>query len=234
MAFYDLSKEERVQLVECIHADLLNELLSKKKKKTLTYFSDEDTYIRKSGYLSMGRIYFANEKLQPAIIELLNGLLKSEDAKIRQTVINAAGEIGKKDFEEVKHIFDTSLFDVHHSPRNAVIGSIKKMGEVNPKPVLKWAKGYLHHSDLEIRREICHGIELRERKHPEDILPLLKELEHDKKARVSNTLVHVLGQIAYKKGCLETVVKHLKTWQNQELVQDALEEIATCVAAEAA
>lgn len=225
MAFYDLSKEERVQFVERIHTDLLNELTSKKKKKTLAYFSDEDTYVRKSAYLCMGRIYFALEKFQPPIIELLNGLLESEDMKIRQTVINAAGEIGKKDFEEVKHIFDTGLFDKHHSPRNAVIGSIKKMGEVNPKPVLKWAKEYLHHSEPEIRREICHGIELRGRKHPQDILPLLKELEHDKKARVRNTLVHVLGQIAYKKGCLETVVKHLKTWQNKELVQDALEEI---------
>lgn len=225
MAFYDLSKDERVELVEHIRKDLFHELTSKNKKKTLGYFSDEDTYIRKSAYLSMGRIYFAYEQFQSLIIELLTELLHSEDAKVRQTVINAAGEIGKKEFEEVKHIFDTGLFDVHHSPRNAVIGSIKKMGEVNPKPVLKWARIYLHHSNYEIRREICHGIELRGRKHPQDILPMLKELEQDTKARVRNTLVHVLGQIAYKKGCLEKVVQHLKTWHNQELVHDALEEI---------
>ena len=78
-------------------------------------------------------------------------------------MINAAGEIGKKDFLTVQHFFDKGLFDVHHSPRNAVIGSIKKMGEVNPKPVLLWAKKYLLHPDKEIRREICHGIELRGR-----------------------------------------------------------------------
>ena len=225
MAFYDLSKEKRVQFVEQIKTDLLNELHTKKKKKTLAYFSDEDTHVRKSAYLAIGRIYFSTEALQPAIIDLLDKLIGSEEMKIRQTVINAAGEIGKKDFEVVRHIFDTGLFDKHHSPRNAVIGSIKKMGEINPKPVLRWAKQYLHHSEQEIRREICHGIELRGRKHPQDILPLLKELEHDKKARVRNTLVHVLGQIAYKKGCLETVVKHLQTWSNKELVQEALGEI---------
>ena len=99
------------------------------------------------------------------------------------------------------------------------------MGEKNPVPVLKWARKYLHHSDKEIRREICHGIELRGRTHPQDILQILKELQHDKTARVKNTLVHVLGQIAYKKGCLATVIKDLKTWDNKEVVEMAIEEI---------
>jgi|SRR3954468_18670916 len=133
--------------------------------------------------------------------------------------------IGKINFDNVKHIFDVSLFDNHYSPRNAVIGSIKKMGAVNPQPVLSWAKNYLHHSNPEIRREICHGIELRGRTHPQDILPLLQELQYDTKARVRNNLIHVIGQIAYKKGCLKTVIAHLKTWGNKELVQLALEEI---------
>ena len=43
-------------------------------------------------------------------------------------------------FEILKHFFDKGLMDTHHSVRNAVIGSVKKMGEVNPKPVLNWAK----------------------------------------------------------------------------------------------
>jgi hypothetical protein len=225
MAFYDLSKQERAALVTSIHKTLLAELKTNKKNKTLLYFSDQDTYIRKSAYLSMGRIYNTNPALQTTLLALLNDLLKADDFKIRQTVINAAGEIGKSDFKMVQHIFDISLFDTHHSPRNAVIGSIKKMGEVNPKPILAWAQLYLHHPSAEIRREICHGIELRGRTHPEDILPLLKELQFDTKARVRNNLVHVIGQIAYKKGCLETVIAHLKTWENTELVRDALEEI---------
>lgn len=37
--------------------------------------------------------------------------------------------------------------------------------------------------------------------------------------------MHVLGQIAYKKGCLQTVVAHINTWENTELVLKALEEI---------
>jgi hypothetical protein len=35
----------------------------------------------------------------------------------------------------------------------------------------------------------------------------------------------VIGQIAYKKGCLETVIADLNKWENKELVRDALEEI---------
>lgn len=225
MAFYNLSKEKRRKLVEEINKTIGDEFQAGNFKKTISFFDDGDTYIRKSAYLSVGRIYGSNNVLQQKIIEQLDALMKESSFKIRQTVINAAGEIGKQDFKTVQYFFDLGLFDPHHSPRNAVIGSIKKMGEVNPKPVLDWAKNYIHHENKEIRREICHGIELRGRKHPGDILPLLKELQHDNVARVRNTLVHVIGQIAYKKGCLVTVIDNLKTWQNKELVNDALQEI---------
>jgi hypothetical protein len=224
-SFYDLSKQERSDLVLRIQKDILTDLKATRLKKIVSYFGNDDTYIRKSAYLAIGKIYFANEELQSKIIKALDMLLQKEDFKMRQTVINAAGEIGKTDFTTVQHFFDTGLFDKHHAPRNAVIGSIKKMGEVNPQPVLHWAKKYLHHEDKEIRREICHGIELRGRKFPQDILPLLQELQHDKTARVRNTLIHVIGQIAYKKGCIEIVVEQLKAWENKQLVEEALAEI---------
>jgi hypothetical protein len=231
MSFYDLSKDKRAELVEEIKATILSEIKKNRLKAstplslTRSYFSDEDTYIRKAAYLSLGRIYTENDGLHKAIILILEKFLQEELAHIRQTVINAAGEIGKKDFKAVQHFFEKGLFDEHHSVRNAVIGSIKKMGEKNPKPVLKWSEQYLYHENKEIRREICHGIELRGRTHPQDILPLLKELQFDKTARVRNTLVHVIGQIAYKKGCLETVIKDLNTWKNREVMDAAVEEI---------
>ena len=50
-------------------------------------------------------------------------------------------------------------------------------------------------------------------------------MEFDETKRVSDTLIHVLGQIAYKQGCLQTVVNHLNTWKNKELVQKALDEM---------
>lgn len=225
MPFYDLSKPEREKVVEQINQQLRADFEKKKSGRVLLYFSDGDTYIRKTAYLCTGRLYLNEPDLQLAILKQLKTLLTHDDFYVRQTVINAAGEIAKKDFEAVHPFFDTGLFDAHHAPRNAVIGSIKKAGEVNPKPVLQWAKGYLHHPDKEIRREICHGIELRGRKYPQDILPLLKELQYDTTARVRNTLVHVLGQIAYKKGCLKTVIAHLNHWENKQLVADALEEI---------
>jgi len=109
--------------------------------------------------------------------------------------------------------------------RNAVIGSLKQMGEKDPGPVLAFARKHIHHPDPEVRREMVHGVELRGRTHPEDVLPLLEELQHEESKRVRDMLVHVLGQISYKKGCLEKVTTALKNWENQELVARALEEI---------
>ncbi|MBI4931791.1 MAG: HEAT repeat domain-containing protein [Bacteroidetes bacterium] len=225
MSFYDLTKEERAKRVGQISSDILSGINKNDQSRVADYFSDEDTYIRKSAYLTIGKIYHANKNLQKKIIKLLDTLLAEKEFKIRQTVINSAGEIGIKAFNTVEYFFDKGLFDEHHSIRNAVIGSVKKMGERNAKPVLKWAKKYLHHPDKEVRREICHGIELRGRKYPQDILPMLKELQHDKTARVRNTLIHVLGQIAYKKGCLQTVIADLNKWSNKELTDKAVEEI---------
>ncbi|WP_299120877.1 HEAT repeat domain-containing protein [uncultured Winogradskyella sp.] len=225
MAFYDLSKAERNLLVEKINQEIEGDLEQSRLEKITMYFSDEDTYIRKAGYLTIGEIFYAQPHLQTKILFTLKQLLKSDDELIRQTVINAAGEIGKFHFDKIQHFMDAGLFDRHHRVRNAVIGSIKKMSERNPVPVLAWAKTYLKHEDKEIRREICHGIELRGRTHPQDVLPLLKELEFDETKRVSDTLIHVIGQIAYKRGCLQMVVKHLNTWKNKKLVQSALDEI---------
>lgn len=225
MAFYDLLKTQRAELVKQITAAVRSDLRSNATKRLLTYFSDEDTYIRKSAYLAFGKLYKQDSALLQPMLSVLESLFSSNDFRVRQTVINAAGEIGMIQFGPVASFFDRGLFDAHHSPRNAVIGSLKKMGEKNPQPVLAWARNYLHHHDKEIRREICHGIELRGRTHPQDILPMLRELQHDKTARVKNTLVHVLGQIAYKKGCLATVIADLKTWDNEELIKKAIDEI---------
>lgn len=225
MAYYDLSKTERVKTAKQIREALEQDLQGQQNKKFLLYFDDADTYIRKVAYISVGKMFKDRVDIRKEVVHRLGQLLQHSSFRIRQTSINAAGEIGRTDFDVVRPLFEVGLFDIHHSPRNAVIGSIKKMAEVNPTPVLTWCKQYLHHTDKEIRREICHGIELRGRKHPEDILPMLKELQFDKTARVQNTVVHVLGQIAYKKGCLQKVVEDLKSWENKELVQEALAEI---------
>jgi hypothetical protein len=225
MAFYDLSKSQRNERV----TEITTQLKTDFGRNTTTYvthhFSDTDTYIRKTAYVATGRIYLANHELRSAILSMLKQLMQNNHFHIRQTTVNAAGEIGMKDFETAQPFMDLGLTDAHHTVRNAVIGSVKKMGQKNPTPVLTWAKQYLYHPDKEIRREICHGIELRGRTHPQDILPMLQELEFDKTARVSNTLVHVLGQISYKKGCLPVVIQHLKTWKNRTLVAKAIDEI---------
>jgi HEAT repeat protein len=188
MSFYDLPKEKREKLAAEIQQKILSDFSRGAVKYIQKTFSDNDTYIRKTAYIAVGRIYGAEKKLQKNILRILQGLLSAKDFRVRQTAINAAGEIGRTDFEKIEIIMEKGLFDEHHSPRNAVIWSLKKMGEKNPEPALKFAAMYIHHPDKEIRREICQGLELRGRTHPEEILPLLRELEFDSAARVKNTL----------------------------------------------
>src|SRR5690606_19639202 len=106
-AFYDLSKAERVELASQIAEDIEKELSGGSLEKTLGYFSDEDTYIRKAAYQSVGELYRRDVKMQPKVIKRLKELMQHEDFHVRQTTINAAGEIGKKDFEAVQWFFDT-------------------------------------------------------------------------------------------------------------------------------
>ena len=227
MGFYDNDKDQRAGIVAGIDAAIADDVRRgcSPCAAIICYFADDDLYIRKTAYLAIGKLYKTNTASLPALLAVLDQLQLHPHSHIRQTVVNAAGEIGKYDFDAVQRFFDTGLFDAHHSVRNAVIGSMKKMGEKNPAPVMAWSRRYLHHADKEIRREICHGIELRGRTHPQDVLPLLRELQQDTTRRVRTTLVHVLGQIAYKKGCLETVMADIMTWDNHALVHDAIEEI---------
>ncbi|QGQ46012.1 HEAT repeat domain-containing protein [Metabacillus sediminilitoris] len=80
------------------------------------------------------------------------------------------------------------------------------MGQVNPEPILTFSENYLHHPAPEIRRQVIHGIELRGRTHPEEVLPLLKEVQFERVKRVRNMVIQVLGQISYKENCLEKVM----------------------------
>jgi len=38
-------------------------------------------------------------------------------------------------------------------------------------------------------------------------------------------IIHVIGQISYKEGCMEKVVLELIKWENKEMVKNSLEEI---------
>src|ERR1700749_1037498 len=126
MSFYNLPKEERVQLTEQIGKEIFSDIKSGKKKKLLIYFSDEDTYIRKVAYQAIGKIYHATDTFRIPVVIQLEELFEHENPKVRQTSINAAGEIGMKDWETIEHLMEAGLFDAHHSVRNAVIGSMKK------------------------------------------------------------------------------------------------------------
>ncbi|HBF89014.1 MAG TPA: hypothetical protein DDX39_10270 [Bacteroidales bacterium] len=225
MSYYSLSKEERIKFNDKIYREIYADIEQNTSKYIQRYFSDIDTYTRKQAYLAIGKIFKNEISLQEKIINQMEELIHFFDEKIRQTVVYAAGEIMIYDAEKAKHIIELGLKDTHHSVRNAVIGSLKKAGEKNPAPIIEFCNKYINHHDKEIRRQVCHGLELRGRTHPEEVLPILQKLEFETEKRVAEMLIHVVGQISYKKNCLEKVLHHLKTWKNKALVKQILREI---------
>src|SRR5688572_27578665 len=101
MGFYDLTKPQRVELVSRIHRHIVEGLENNNPAQFICFFSDPDTYVRRSAYLAAGRIYNATPALQNRVLKLINDLMASVDERVRQTAVNAAGEIGMKDFAVV-------------------------------------------------------------------------------------------------------------------------------------
>ncbi|MBN2089596.1 HEAT repeat domain-containing protein [candidate division KSB1 bacterium] len=225
MGFYDLSKTERKKLVEKINQTIKNDLCANQTREIKEFAADADTYIRRNVYLETGKLYHNEPEFRDRILSLIRTLYQSKNEKIRQTAVYAWGEIGKHYAETILGDLEQALYDTHHSVRNAVTGALKQMSEKNPQPTLAFAQKFFNHPNPEVRREIIHGIELRGRAHPEDILPLLSRVQQDPHKRVQEILVHVLAQISYKKGCLEKVLSHLQHWDNQPLIHKALKEI---------
>ncbi len=78
MGFYDLTKEEREKRVNEIRAGIEQELTKKSPPRTLGWFTNEDTYIRKSAYLSIGRLYSENKQMRSGIVQRLDRMLNEE------------------------------------------------------------------------------------------------------------------------------------------------------------
>lgn len=217
MRFYDLTKEERKQKYIDIQACIHKEINRHDLKNMRSLFDHPDTYYRRAAYLAVGRIYRNEPKMLEAILQCLDELFQSESERIRQTVVNSCGEIAMEDFASVAEFFDKGMKDVHHSVRNAVVGSLKKAGEKNPTEIIPYCKTNMLSSNPETRRLACHGLELRGREHPEEVIDILKLLQDEKNKRVKDMLIHVLGQINYKKGCFLYVTKQVKAWENKEI-----------------
>lgn len=71
----------------------------------------------------------------------------------------------------------------------------------------------------------AHGLKLRGRTYPEDVMPTLRLLQFEKHKRVRPMLTHIFGQISYKKGCLEKVTAELLSWEDKPLADECFEAI---------
>lgn len=224
MGYYDLSKHDRLAMNAKIEKDVLKAIQKNTSLGDVSYMSDEDTYIRKVAYQSIGKLYKTNIQLRRIIITRIKDAYTSSDEFVRQTATNAMGEIGINDPEAIGDFFDTAAKDDSPKVRNAVIGSLKKIGRKNSEVAIEFTKRNIKNSDEEVRRIAIHGLELRGRTYPEDVLPILKAFQNESKARLKKMLIHVIGQVSYKKGCLEKVLSELKDWQ-PSIVVEALKEI---------
>jgi hypothetical protein len=226
MAYYNLSALERKKLYNQMEKDIGLDLNSGKAVHIQKYASDADTYIRKNCYLILGRIYKDDETARENIAAILDGLSRSDDAKIRQTAVYSLGEIGKLDFDAISKRLEVFLDETHGSVKNALTGALKQMGEKNPVPVLSWVRSKIKTCKKDIRKYMLHGLELRGRTHPEDILPIIREILRNSMDKATRKmLIHIIGQISYKKGCLEKVAAELKTWEDKALISDCKNEI---------
>ncbi|HME53707.1 MAG TPA: HEAT repeat domain-containing protein [Candidatus Lokiarchaeia archaeon] len=225
MSIYRMPKADRLKLVETINHDIREAFNQEDVDVIEKYFSDEDTYIRKNAYEAVARIYHDDASKHDLIIKMIDVLLETGAVKVRKSAVHALGEIGRFDSSKIMELLGRSLSDESKIVNDAVIGALKRMGEKNPEPTLTFARTFLHHPKPVIRREIVHGIELRGRTHPKEILPLLKELQDEKDSRVRKMIVHVVAQCSYKKGCIEIVLEMLKKWHDEILVSQILNEI---------
>ena len=56
-------------------------------------------------------------------------------------------------------------------------------------------------------------------------MPILRLLQFETHKRVRPMLIHIFGQMSYKKGCLEKVTTELLTWQDKALADECFDEI---------
>jgi hypothetical protein len=76
--------------------DILADIDKNSTTRITAYFNDDDTFIRKAAYIAVGNIVRADDKKLIDVLNILDELFSHDDYHVRQTVINAAGEIGKQ------------------------------------------------------------------------------------------------------------------------------------------
>lgn len=224
MKYYDLTVEKRELKKQLIKDTFLKSIIEEDFDNIIYYFDDKDTYIRKVSYQAIGKLYFEYENLRGDIIKYLNKLFNNSSERVRQTVIYACGEIAVKDLYPIEDLLENVFLDIHHSVRNAVTGSLKFAGNKN-SDILKFCDKYIESKNPEVRKLASHGLELHGRTKPQNVINILKKLQYDESIKVNQMLIHILGQISYKKGCFHYVVGELKTWENQNIFEQFKEEV---------
>jgi len=220
-----LAGQEKKRIIAEIEGVVKNYDESAKIENIRKYSTAANEAVRRCLYLYLGKLYRENPDLREKILKLIKKLLWDDSEHVRGTAVYALGEIELTETELTYELYETALNDKYQAVKDAIIEVLQKKVEKDPVSTLQFARRFLYHSNPRIRRGIIHGIEPRGRTHPEDILPFLEEFQDDPDKKLRGTILYVLGEISYKKGCLEKVAAALKRWTNRELVFKALKEI---------
>ncbi len=224
MGLHKLPKEKKCKYIDDLSNEIICGLDTNEFKDILKYASDKDNQVRKFASSVLADA-FKDDSLKDSLSKAFETMIHSDDEKIRQTAIYTAGQIGQTDAEEIYPLLEIGIADKHFKVQKATTSVLKVMCEKNPEQSLDFIKKHVHHENPSVRREIVHGIELRGKKCPEDILPVLRSLQDEKHKSVVNIVIHVIGQISYKKGAIESIATELKTWNNKWLVKKSVKEI---------
>lgn len=224
MELRKLSKDKKHIHMDKISNEIICGLDSKVYENILTHASNKDNQVRKLVSTVLAGAHRDNS-LKESLSKLFEEMGKSEDEKVRKTLILAAGEIGKRNAEDIFSILESGMNDRNEMVQKTAISVLKVMCEINPVPSLEFVSRLIEHENPAIRKGIVHGLELRGKKCPEDILPILRSVQNEKHKSVVNVIIHVVGRISYKKGSIEKVVEELKTWTNKWLVKKSAQEI---------
>lgn len=224
MELRHLSKEKKNIQMDKISNEIICGLDTRDYENILNHAGDKDNQVIKHVSIVLADAY-KDESLKANLSKLLEEMSASSDEKVRKTMVLTAGEIGKKNAEDIFPILEFAMDDESEVVQKTAISALKIMCDKNPGPSLKLASSLIGHENPEIRKGIIHGLELRGKKYPEDVLPILTAIQNEKHKSVVNVIIHVMGRISYRKGSVEKVVEELKTWTNRWLVKKSAQEI---------
>lgn len=224
--FKELAKEEQTKMKREITEAIELAIAYDDATRVLAYFDHEDPDIRRAACHAVGRLYRHTREDRPKremLLLLLERLYGNLSDRVREVTICACAEIASRNFSVVEPLLVRGMHDRSRTVREAVTHSLRAVSRKNPS-ILRFCEEHIVSPEPEVRGLICLGLILRGKTHPQDVMGLLKKIQHDDHPQVRKALVHTLGQISLEPEGFAYVEEELSSWRNPELYEAFREE----------